>query len=474
VTLSPEALLALGESALAEAGEAEVEIFLRTSQRGIARFAMGELGQHMILDEPYATVRVAKGARIAEAGTSRLDQSGLVDAIAEAAQAARMAPETAGFTGFAAENEPTGDSPPRFAPSTADASADERVDRLLPVMRAIGRAGLVSAGTLETRITTLAVTTTRGLSRSHASTLANFKVWALETPGAGGAAGYGSHAHRDLAALDMERETERAIRLCEMGKNPISLEADAYDVVMDPTAIAELLEWLSSIAFAAPEFEQGTSPLAGRIGERITGAGVTIVEDPLDPGDLGLAAPFDREGVWRRKVPLLEAGMARGVLFDRIHAARMGTASTGSALAPDATGSAGVGACALHLEGGTAGGIDELIAGVDRGVYVCRLHYVNGLLEPRRAVMTGLTRDGCFLIEKGKLTRPVGNLRFTDSFLEGLARSDGMTRERVAVPTWWSDAGASVVPAVRMRAFRFNGKSQEAPGPKRTAPDSGY
>jgi predicted Zn-dependent protease len=143
----------------------------------------------------------------------------------------------------------------------------------------------------------------------------------------------------------------------------------------------------------------------------------------------------------------------------------MNATSTGSSLAPDGSGSAGVGACALHLAGGTVEGVDELIAGVDRGLYVCRLHYVNGLLEPRRAVMTGLTRDGCFLIEKGKITRPVGNLRFTDSFLEGLARSDGMTRARVAVPTWWSDAGASVVPAVRMRAFRFNGKSQQAPGP---------
>jgi predicted Zn-dependent protease len=469
VTFSREALLALGESALAEAGEAEVEIFLRTSHRGIARFAHGELGQHMILDEPYAAVRVARGARVAEAGTSRLDRDGLVGAIAEAAKAARVVPETAGFTGFAAANEPTGQSPPRFAKATAEAGAEERVDLLLPAMSAIARAGLVSAGALETRVTTLAVATTRGLSRAHASTLANFKVWALETPGAGGAAGYGAHAHRDVSALDVQGETERAIRLCVMGKDPISLEAGAYDVVMDPSAIADLLEWLSSIAFGAPEFEQGTSPLAGRIGERITGDAVTIVEDPLDPGDLGLAAPFDREGVWRQRVPLVEEGIARAVLFDRIHAARMSAVSTGSSLAPDASGGAGVGACALHLKGGTAEGVDELIAGVDRGIYVCRLHYVNGLLEPRRAVMTGLTRDGCFLIERGKLTRPVGNLRFTDSFLEGLARSDGMTRGQVAVPTWWSDAGASVAPAVRMRAFRFNGKSQE---PRR--PNSGY
>jgi PmbA protein len=75
--------------------------------------------------------------------------------------------------------------------------------------------------------------------------------------------------------------------------------------------------------------------------------------------------------------------------------------------------------------------------------------------------MTGLSRDGCFLIEKGRIARPVGNMRFTDSFLEGLARSDGMTRARAAVPNWWSSAGVCVAPAVRMRAFRFNGKSQE-------------
>jgi predicted Zn-dependent protease len=465
VTFSGNELLALGESALAAAGEAEVEIFLRVGRRGIARFAVGDLGQHMILDEPYAAARVAKGARVAEARTSRLDREGLVRAIAEASRAALVVPETVGFAGFAAKDEPTFDSPPRFSKATADAGAEERVDRLAPVMGAIERAGLVSAGTLETRTTTLAVATTRGLSRAHASTLANFKVWALTTPGAGGAAGYGAHAHRDVAALDLEHETDRAIRLCEMGKAPISLDAGTYDVVMDPPAIADLLEWLSSIAFAAPEFEQGTSPLFGRIGMPITGEQVTIVEDPLDPSDLGLAAPFDREGVWRRRVPLLQDGVARSVLFDRIHAIRMNATSTGSSLAPDGSGSAGVGACALHLAGGTVEGVDELIAGVDRGLYVCRLHYVNGLLEPRRAVMTGLTRDGCFLIEKGKITRPVGNLRFTDSFLEGLARSDGMTRARVAVPTWWSDAGASVVPAVRMRAFRFNGKSQQAPGP---------
>jgi predicted Zn-dependent protease len=130
-------------------------------------------------------------------------------------------------------------------------------------------------------------------------------------------------------------------------------------------------------------------------------------------------------------------------------------------MAPDASLAATIGPSALQLGGGDAASVDELVSGIERGLYVCRLHYVNGLLDPRRAVMTGLTRDGCFLVQKGRITRAVGNLRFTDSLLEGLARCDGRTRARSAVPTWGSDGATCAVPAVRLRDWRFNGKSQE-------------
>ncbi len=456
-------LAALCVDALREAGLAEAEVFARSKERGVARFAGGELGQHMELTEPVAVVRVANGKRIAEASTSRLDKASLVAALHAAAGAARFVPETEGFTGFAGADEPTGESPARFSTRTAHATAEERVELLAPVLTAIARAGLVSAGALETRRSSVAVVTTRGLSRAHSSTLATFRVWALETPGAGGAAGFGSHSHRDVGALDLRGETERAIRICKMSHEPGALDAGRYDVVMEPAAVAELLEWLTGIAFAAPEVEQGTSPLADRFGQKITGDGVTIIEDPLDHTDTGFAVPFDREGVWRKRVPLIENGVARAALHDRLSGARAGKSSTGSSLMPDGGSPATIGGSSVGLLGGDAVSAEELIAGVDRGLYVCRLHYVNGFVEPRRAVMTGLTRDGCFLIEKGKIARPVGNMRFTDSFLEGLARADGMTRARQAIPTWWSDAGASVVPAVRMRSFQFNGKSQVTP-----------
>ncbi len=457
------ALLALCKDVLAAAGEPEVEMYARVRERGFARFAIGELGQHMEVQEPEVLVRVARGKRVAEASASRLDRDALVDVVREASRAASVVPEQQEFAGFAGADEETGEAPLRYVGATATATADERVARLAPVLAAIREAGLVSAGALETASIAQCVATTRGLARAHDATTAGFKVWALETPGAGGAAGYGGALHRDVRALDLAGQTARAIARCKMGADPIALDAGSYDVVMEPEAVSEMLEWLGAIAFGAAEIEQGTSPAAGRAGERITGEAITITEDPLDATDVGFGAPFDREGVWRRRVPLITSGVAREVLYDRLHAARMGARSTGSAIVSDLGGGGSVGATSLHLAPGTAESVEELVAGVARGLYVCRLHYVNGFLEPRRAVMTGLTRDGCFLIEHGKLTRAVGNLRFTDSFLEGLGRCDGMTRARAAIPTWWSDAGACVVPAIRMRGFRFTSGSQVRP-----------
>jgi predicted Zn-dependent protease len=454
-------LLAIAEDALARAGEAEAEVYARASLRGFARFAVGELGSHMDLSDESVVVRVANGARVAQAVTSRLDARAIADAIGRAAKAARFVPETEGFPGFAGP-DPAGagdDAPSRWAARTAEASPDERADRVGAILAQIASEGLVGAGVLETSRTHAAVATTRGARRAFDGTLATFKVWALETAGAGGAAGYGGRMHTDLGALDLQGETERAIRVAKLGKAPVAVDAGVYDVVLEPPAVAELLEWLAAIAFGAPDVEQGTSPMTGRAGERVTGEAVTIVEDPLDASEFGVACPFDREGTRRARVPLVERGIAREILHDRTTAARcQGARSTGSALV-DENGAGSVGPTALAMEGGDAASVEELLAGVTRGLYICRLHYVNGLLEPRRAVMTGLSRDGCFLVEHGKIARPVGNVRFTDSFLEGLARADGMTRARTAVPTWWSAGGSVVAPAIRVRGFHISGGS---------------
>ncbi len=448
-------------AALARAGEPEADVYASEARRGFARFAASELGQHMAIVEPRALVRVARGKRVAEVATSTLEEDALVAAIQEAAALAPGVPEDDTFPGFCDASEPAPPISERFARATAESTPDERVDMLAPVLDAIARAGLVATGALDASSSVVALATSHGLARSFTGTTALFKVWALESSGAGGAAGQGLAAGTDVSKLDLTGETARAIRDCQRGRDPISLPPGEYDVVLEPPAVAELVEWLGFIALGAKEFAQGISALAGRIGESISGPALGITEDPF--GELSLAVPFDRDGVARRRVPLVEQGVARGVLYDRAWATRLGVASTGSASPSGAFSDGGPAPTALVLDGGTAASSEELAQGMERGLHVRRLHYVNGMLDPRRAVMTGLTRDGLFLVENGKPTRAVGNMRFTDSLLEAFQRCDGLTRARQLLPNWWSESGSVAAPAVRIRGLRFTGGSQPRP-----------
>lgn len=449
--MSPaEALLDDCVDALARAGESDAEIFVTCRQRGAARFALSELREHMGFDEVSVRVRVAAGARVAEVTTNDREPEGLIGAIVDAARLARIAPPTDGFPGFSGPGEPT---PPvhRFAARTAALTDAERADIAAEVLARIDDAGLTGAGIVSSSVTLAAVATTAGCRRHHASTTAEARVWALTDAEGRGASGHAAQLHRDVGALRVDEVTAEAIRFAEMGRSPGHVDAGRWDVVMEPLAVAELLEWFGMIAFGAPDFERGKGTLSGRIGQAVTGSGITIREAPLEEGDLGFGAPFDHEGTPRRTVDLIRDGVAKGVLYDRVHAARRGVGSTGSALPPEFGAPGGVGPVALHLSGMNAESATDLTRTMKRGLYVRRLHYVNGFVEPRRAVMTGLTRDGCFLVEDGRIRGPVGNVRFTDSFLEMLARADAMTRDRFAVSSAWSAGSVLVVPAVRFR-----------------------
>jgi predicted Zn-dependent protease len=148
-------------------------------------------------------------------------------------------------------------------------------------------------------------------------------------------------------------------------------------------------------------------------------------------------------------------------VYDRLYAARDGVASTGHAAPPSSWDDAPVAQSLVMLGGDDT--LASLVARVDRGLWISRFHYVNGLIEPRRAVMTGLTRDGTFTIERGERGRGVRNMRFTDSVLEAFSRCEGLTRALSAVPTWWSDSGAFRAPAMLIRGLEFTGGGVEPP-----------
>jgi PmbA protein len=452
-----DALLRAAREGLAQSGVARAEAYIHGADRGIARFSRGILDQHADLEEQRALVRVAVpdgGAhRLATARTSDVSPAGIARAARRAEQLARVTPAIEGWPGFA---------PARaggFERPTSDAivdAADVRGERVRAALDLCRGRGLHAAGAYESSVHRTAMANTEGLARADRTTFASCKVFALDREGI---SGFAQQTERDPARIRVEAVAREAADKCAAGRDPVLLPPGRYDVVLEPPAVVELLEWLAFTAFGAREFHDGTSPLSGRLEESVTGERITLVDDA--GAEDAFVPAFDRDGTDRTRVVLLERGVARGVAYDRLYGARRGVASTGHAAPISAWDDAPV-VQALALEGGEES-LGSLVRRVDRGLWISRFHYVNGLIEPRRAVMTGLTRDGTFLIERGERGRGVRNMRFTDAVLEAFARCDGLSREVRAVPTWWSDSGAFRAPAMLIRGLVFTGGGVEPP-----------
>ncbi|MEO6529141.1 MAG: metallopeptidase TldD-related protein, partial [Gemmatimonadaceae bacterium] len=220
-----------------------------------------------------------------------------------------------------------------------------------------------------------------------------------------------------------------------------AIEPGTYTVVLEPRAVADLIpNLISSFDARVNDEGRGTFSKSGggtRLGEKIADERVTIFSDPSDP-ELQ-AQPFDNAGLPLRRLVYIDKGILKSFTYDRFWAQKQGVAATGAAAA------AGV-----HFAGGTKS-VDELIAGTERGVLVTHFFYIR-FLDPRTVLLTGLTRDGTFLIERGKVTQPLKNFRWNESPLFMLNRIDEIGRaERVSVD--------QVMPALRVRDFNFTSLS---------------
>jgi PmbA protein len=225
------------------------------------------------------------------------------------------------------------------------------------------------------------------------------------------------------------------------------LEPGEYEVILEEHAVAGLLEYLSYIGFSGLAHEEGRSFMD--LGKRLMGENVSIWDDGADPS--GMPSPIDFEGVVRRRVDLIENGVAKAVVHDAATGSRAGTGSTGHGLpAPNL-----LGPMALNLfmaPGSTPR--DELISDVKRGVWVTRFHYINPV-HPKKAILTGMTKDGTFLIEDGGLSRPILNFRFTQSIPEAFSDVRAAGSETRVLPGEFF--GAARVPALHLGSFNFTG-----------------
>jgi predicted Zn-dependent protease len=267
--------------------------------------------------------------------------------------------------------------------------------------------------------------------------------------GPAGGSGYAEAAAVDAATIDAAALGREAAYKARATADAVGIDAGDYPVVLEEYAVVDLLDMLGYLGFSALAVQEERSFF--ETGRRIGSDLVTIRDDGRDPAGLPMA--FDYEGVAKQCVELIERGVCRSVVYDAQTAARDGVASTGHGLpAPNSYGPFPLN---MIMEAGTATR-EELIGGLDRGLLVTRFHYTNPV-HPKLAIVTGMTRDGTFLVERGRIVGPVRNLRFTQSYLEALAGVGAVARERKTLKGF---LGGVVVPAVRIDNWTFTGGTE--------------
>jgi predicted Zn-dependent protease len=450
--LGEDRLLAPLREALREVPADEADIHVHRRRAAITRYSHSSIHQNAVSDETHATVRAIVAKAVGIVTTNSLEPSDLRRALADAASLARASRPDEEWPGVA-EPEPV-PAPSAFHEETAATTAQDQATSIGAVCAAVPN-GMRAAGTSQIEVTEDAVANTRGLAAYAPATMAYLRALVLSDTYVG--SGYAEDLSMRVDGLHPDAIAARAVEKCSLDRGRTQLAPGDYEAVFEELAVAEVLRIMSLTGLGGQSVREGRSFMSGRIGERVTGENFTLLDHALDARTI--AVPFDVEGTPKQKVTLVERGVARGPVYDRTSAKAMGTRSTGHAADPSRY-PAGGHAGHLAMTGGPATR-EQLIGSVRRGILITRFHYTN-TPDPRAATMTGTTRDGTFLIEDGKITRALANVRYTMSALDLFAGIDLLGPQRLA-RDWWSSNGMGsifcLVPPIKVRRATITGSS---------------
>ena len=384
---------------------AEAQVRVVGLHHGLTRFANSHVHQHVGEQTVEVALKVVTGGRVASASTTRTGGDDLQSFVDGTLDVAAVAPVREDWPGMA---PPT---PLEHTDTTASATIDATPESRTEIVKAFVEAGdgLNAAGYCETEHLRLAFANSAGQRATAQSTRATIDgIHRTST-----SAGQGHQTSRSLADLDGGAAGAQAADLARRGQDPIDPDPDRYEVVLGPEAVATIFQFLSFYGFNAKAMAEGRSFV--HLGEQQFDEAISVTDDVNDPRSVGLT--IDVEGTPTQPLRLIEKGVSTALAYDRRTARTEGRDSTGHAI----PGSDQFGPVAANLLVGRGDRSPaDLVAGMERGLLVTAFNYCR-VLDPKTMVITGLTRNGTFLVEDGKIVRPVGNLRFTQGFVAGLA-----------------------------------------------------
>ena len=428
----------------------QTEAILLTEDSSLTRFAGSAVHQHVAERNQTVILRVVLGKKIAVVTTNIFLPSSLKKSLQKAVSLAEVQQPNEEFISLP-EPKPIPEIE-TFSKKMNFLTPNQKVKVIKTLLRRVKEKRGKGSGAFSEGEVELAVVNSLGVE-TYQKFSDLFLHLIVENDKS---SGYASFVARDPDQLDVDALAEEALRKTSK-EEPIQIEPGEYEVILEPYAVSELLSFLGYLGFHALAVQEGRSFFSNRFGEKMVDEKVTVYDDGLDPE--GLQVPFDFEGIPKKKVTFFDKGVAKEVTYDSFTAGREGKDSTGHGLiAPNTAGPIPIN---LFMEGGKSS-LGEMIQSVRKGIYVTRFHYTN-VVEPMKAVITGMTRDGTFLIEEGEIKRPIKNLRFTESILEALSRVTALTKDRriCSEGTVYSRrfVTGTVVPAIKIDGFNFSGVS---------------
>ncbi|MBI5289008.1 MAG: TldD/PmbA family protein [Chloroflexi bacterium] len=426
------------------ADQTEVEVFSNNS--ALTRFANHSIPPHVEHTDVDVRVRAVIGQKIGIASSNEISPDALARLAARAVELAQHQRENEDFRSLP-RPQPVG-KVNSFVEATARCGPEERAGVVAQICDASSRAGLTAAGAFHTTAQELALANSLGIFAYNTETQADINTVVMSET----SSGYGARVSKDVGDIDGDDVAREAVDAALQGVEPRTVGAGEYEVILAPYAVCDMLDFFSYLSFGALAFMEKRSFMSGRLGERVMGENISIWDDGLD--ERGLPAAFDYEGVPKQRVNFIEDGVAKNVCWDTYYATKAGPDhfSTGHALPAGAT----IGPLPLHLfmAPGDAGA-DDMVKSTKRGIWVSRFWYTR-TVHPLNVVTTGMTRDGTFIIEDGKIAGPVRDLRFTQGYVEALNHIDAVGRDPMLV-LGDVGGGARLVPALKIAKWNFTG-----------------
>ncbi len=424
-------------------GVDDIEAVISGSEEALTRFANNAIHQNVAERTTQLSVRAVIDGRTARATTNRLDHRGIRDVVEQAIAITRLTEPDSELLPLPDHVSELFDQYPcdRFFEETAGATPSERASAVAEAIRVVEGSHQTAAGIYSTGRADIVLYNSAGVTEMYQETMARFSITAMAADSSGWAKASACN-HRELDPVGL---ANRAAEKAAKSRDPRELAPGRYTVILEPAAVLDLVGQMF-MDFSATAIRDGRSFLNDRIGKQLFGGNITIHDDVWHPGQSG--TPFDGEGIQRKGLTLVERGVVKEIAYCRQAAALAGVEPTGHGFPlPNEIGEAPMN---IVIAGGETS-VEEMVASTERGILVTRLWYIREV-DPYEKIFTGMTRDGTFLVEGGKVTSGVRNFRFNQSLIEMLSNVEAMSP---SVRASGEESFDLVAPAMKVRDFNF-------------------